>query len=415
MIMQPQRALIPNFSRFYRHIQPLRLGAPKRNGPLGDLRGLTMGGQAAMTEQAVGDLERTLVDRLFGGQGGCVAVANTTLGLMLSIRHAAAVAGRPAGFALMPSFAPACVAQAALWAGLTPLLCDIDARTWSASPAAEAVLLARFGAEDSVVVPCAPFGNCIDLDRYADVAQAHGVGVVVDAGAALGARDAFGDGFGTGSTLLSVFSAPGAKPFAAAAGGIIQSADPALVATLRQVVNEGVAARLNDAAPRLHARMSDTSARKARQALDRMPQAALHHASLAARYQDMLSGVTFQAQTGQQQVHPFMPVLLPSDIAARRGEIVSSLAMCGINTGTYLSPHLAEHPLFRGNVRAGSLTVTADVAARILVLPMTDEMDAADVDEIAEALNETLASLRARRARRNADRIVAEVPFGAGA
>jgi dTDP-4-amino-4,6-dideoxygalactose transaminase len=141
----------------------------------------------------------------------------------------------------------------------------------------------------------------------------------------------------------------------------------------------------------------------------------LHQASLAARYRARLSGVTFQDQTGQLQAHPFMPVLLPPDVAARRGEIVSTLAMCGINTGTYLSPHLAEHPLFRGNIRAGSLTVTADVAARILVLPITDEMDAGDADEAADALNETLASLRARRARRNADRIVADVPFGAGA
>jgi dTDP-4-amino-4,6-dideoxygalactose transaminase len=413
--MQPQRALIPDFSRFYRHIPHLRLGAPKRNGAAGDLRGLELGGLATINDTSVDALERALVDRLFGGQGGCVAVANTTLGLMLSIRHAAAVAGRPGGFALMPSFAPAAVAQAALWAGLTPLLCDIDPRTWSASPAAEAVLLARFGAEISVVVPCATFGNCLDLDRYADVAQAHGVGVVVDAGVALGARDAFGDGFGTGSTLISVFSVPGTKPFAAAAGGIIQSGDPALVATLRQVVDEGVAARVNDAAPRLHARMSGTSAQKARDSLDRMPEATAHQAGLAARYRARLEAVTFQQQTGQQQAHPFMPVLLPSDIAARRGEIVSSLAMCGINTGTYLSPHIAEHPLFHGNVRAGLLTVTEDIAARILVLPMTEEMDTADVDEAADALNETIASLRARRARRAADRIVAEVPFGADA
>jgi dTDP-4-amino-4,6-dideoxygalactose transaminase len=413
--MQPQRALIPGISKFYRHIAPLRLGALKRNGLAGDLRGLQAADVAATTGSAVGELEQALVDRLFGGQGGCVAVANTTLALMLSIRHAAIVAGRPGGLALMPSFAPAAVAQAALWAGLTPLLCDIDARTWSASPAAEAALLARFGAEISVVVPCATFGNCIDLDRYADVAQAHGVGVVVDAGVALGARDGFGDGFGTGSTLLSVFAVPGAKPFAAAAGGVIQSADPALVATLRQVVNDGVAARLNDAAPRLHAGMSDASARKARESLDLMPAAALHQAGLAARYHAQLTDVTFQAQSGRAQAHPFMPVLLPPDIAARRGEIVSSLAMCGINTGTYLSPHIAEHPLFRGNVRAGSLTVTEDVAARILVLPMTGEMDAADVDEAADALNEIMASLRGRRARRAADRIVAEVPFSAGA
>ena len=74
--------------------------------------------------------EAALIERLFNGQGGCVTVNNATIGLMLAM--AEAIGGRPSGrrYALMPSFTFAATAQAALWVGLTPLLCDVDPNTW---------------------------------------------------------------------------------------------------------------------------------------------------------------------------------------------------------------------------------------------------------------------------------------------
>jgi hypothetical protein len=42
-------------------------------------------------------------------------------------------------------------------------------------------------------------------------------------------------------------------------------------------------------------------------------------------------------------------------------------------------------------------------------------MTEADVDHVADTMNETLAALRARRRRRFADAIVAAAPVGAGA
>ena len=52
--------------------------------------------------------------------------AAPTLGLMLAIRHAVGENADRRRYALMPSFTFAAAAQAALWSGLTPLLCDIE-------------------------------------------------------------------------------------------------------------------------------------------------------------------------------------------------------------------------------------------------------------------------------------------------
>ncbi|MGH1573434.1 DegT/DnrJ/EryC1/StrS family aminotransferase [Methylobacterium sp. P31] len=93
------------------------------------------------------ELEQALVREMFGGVGACLTVSNATLGLMLAIRQAvdatrplrtqSAAAKRARTYALMPAFTFAATAHAALWCGLTPLLCDIDPASWIACPEAE--------------------------------------------------------------------------------------------------------------------------------------------------------------------------------------------------------------------------------------------------------------------------------------
>src|SRR5580698_4252213 len=100
--------------------------------------------------------EQEMLERFFGGEGACTTVCNATIGLMLAIKDAVgeAVGEQPAGqFALMPSFTFAATAHAALWCGLTPLLCDIDRETWLPDATAENVLLERYGDEIAVIVP----------------------------------------------------------------------------------------------------------------------------------------------------------------------------------------------------------------------------------------------------------------------
>ena len=79
--------------------------------------------------------EEDMLDRFFGGEGACTTVCNATIGLMVAIKEAIGEAAgvQPSGkFALMPCFTFAATAHAALWCGLTPLLCDIHPMNWAA-------------------------------------------------------------------------------------------------------------------------------------------------------------------------------------------------------------------------------------------------------------------------------------------
>src|SRR5436309_1809772 len=68
--------------------------------------------------------EEAATARLFGGRGASLTVANATLGLMIALKDAVGEGG--GRLAVMPALTFAATAEAAWWAGLTPLVCDVD-------------------------------------------------------------------------------------------------------------------------------------------------------------------------------------------------------------------------------------------------------------------------------------------------
>jgi dTDP-4-amino-4,6-dideoxygalactose transaminase len=329
--------------------------------------------------------EASLTERWFGGRGGSLAVNNATIGLMLAIRDAA-MPGPRRRYALMPSFTFAATAHAAIWAGLTPLLCDIDERTWAADAAAEDELLRRHADEIACVVPHACFGNAIDLERYARLASELGVGVVVDAAAGLGSTGAAGDPFGAGFRHAIVYSMHATKTFATAEGGVIHTGDPDRLARLRAMSDFGFGEARSATMPGLNAKLSEIGALLALAKLDDLDRVVEHRGRLVECYRDALDGFGFQQPTGTRQAHQFAAVVLPQGLGERRAEIAARLEARGIGTRHYFSPHLAQQPYFGEVCETGPLDVTDRVASHILSLPLSDEMTPEEVEVVAAAL-----------------------------
>ena len=220
------------------HKLPLIAPRPPRLSEMRDaLRSIEDHGVFTNGGPVVRRFEAAALDHFFDGDGACLAVANATLGLMLAIREARR--SHSGTLALIPSFTFAATAHAAIWAGLTPVLCDMDPQSWAASAEAEEAALRRYGDRIAVVVPYDTFGAAIDLDRYDRLAERHGVGVVVDAAASLGSLDAAGRGFGRGTRFAAVYSMHATKTFATAEGGLVYSADAGRIETLRRMHNFG--------------------------------------------------------------------------------------------------------------------------------------------------------------------------------
>ena len=337
--------------------------------------------------------EQELASSIFH-EGQCLTVCNATIGLMMAIRD---VIGddRPAErrYALMPSFTFAATAQAALWCGLTPLLCDIDAETWLPSAASEEALLREYAGQIAVVVPYATFGNNLDLARYQAVSERHSVPIVVDAAASLGSIDQNGRSFGAGFAWPVVFSMHATKLFSTGEGGVILSSDPECISRLRSMGSFGFEESRSATMLGLNSKLTEVGALTALLQLHRFSDVVHQRDALSRRYESELSSeFVMQRLAGHYQARAFESVLLPRHLASFRNDIVDQLRARGVGAATYFSPHLAEQPYFKKHAVAGKLPCTEDIASRVLTLPLFDGMTPQQVTRVVEALREVTAS-----------------------
>ena len=236
----------------------------------------------------------------------------------------------------MPSFTFAATAHAALWCGLTPLLCDIHPTNWAPDPAAESELLTRYAGKVAMVMPYATFGYPIDLEHYKKLAAQLGVPVVVDAAASLGTSDEHGHGFGSGFNGSVVYSMHATKSFAVGEAGLIYSADPDRIAKLRAMCNFGFGEPRTATMAGLNGKLSEVGALLGRLRLADYDSVLAHRAALFNRYRDALPELQFQLKAPGTQAHQFVPALLPSGLGGRRVAIRAELANQGIAHGNLL-------------------------------------------------------------------------------
>jgi dTDP-4-amino-4,6-dideoxygalactose transaminase len=367
------------------NIPLVRPAPPQLSLAVDELRSLEQSGIFSNYGPVNTRFEEEMLERFFGGEGACVTVCNATIGLMLAIKEAVGDVA-PGQFALMPAFTFAAAAHAALWCGLTPLLCDINSQTWAADPEAESDLLARYAGKVAIAMPYATFGYNIDLERYQRITSQLGVPVVVDGAASLGTFDAQGRGFGSGFAGSVVYSMHATKSFAVGEAGLIYSADKDRIARLRTMSSFGFGEPRTATMAGLNGKLSEVTALLGRLRLRDYDSITQYRAQLANRYRAMLPELEFQVQAPGIQAYQFVPALLPRELSGRKAAIREELASRGIATGAYFSPHLMEQPYFQKTSVAGPLPVSDDVSARMISLPLFDTMTYQEVSQVVEEL-----------------------------
>ena len=331
------------------------------------------------------ELERRLLDEQFGGVGHLCTVANATLGLILAL---ATVRSAATTHVVMPSFTFAATPHAALWNGLTPYFVDIDADRWQADPVAVEEAVSELGEERVVVMPYATFGAPLELAPYARL-QGRGVSLVVDAAASLGARP---EHEGQAWPMVSgpvVFSMHATKSFPVGEGGVVWSTRESTIEELRRRGNFGFDQERSAALLGLNSKLTETMAAVGLATLDRTSERTARRRGVREAYADALRdrellGAGWRMQAGSDASAPqFMSLLVP-DGRSRDG-VAERLARGGISSRTYFSPACHQQALFADCPR-GALTVTEDVAARVISLPLWPDMSPAQVECVVEGL-----------------------------
>ena len=319
----------------------------------------------------------------FAAYIGCrhaVGVGSGTDALVIALR----ALGLPPGtlVATVSHTAVATVAAIEL-AGLTPLLLDIDPKTYTLAPAALERAF-RSGQSIGAVIAVHLYGQAADLDAIAPLARRHGAKLIEDCaqshGATLGSRrlGSIGD--------IACFSFYPTKNLGAVGdGGAVLANDDGLAVRLRELREYGWRERYISAIPGMNTRLDPIQAAVLRVKLASLDRANARRAAIAARYDRGLAktGLSLPARRsgGTHVFHQYV-VRTPQRDALR-----ATLDRAGIGTTIHYPVPVHLQPAYRGRVALdpGGLGESERAAREILSLPMFPELSAAAAARVIAA------------------------------
>jgi dTDP-4-amino-4,6-dideoxygalactose transaminase len=345
---------------------------------------VTQGPKVAEFEQAVA--------RYCGAQHA-VAVSNCTTALHLALL----VAGvGPGDEVICPSMSFIATCNSIRYTGATPVFAEVDPQTYNLDPDAAA---AKMTPRTKAILVVHQIGLPAEIDRFAALADAHGLAIVEDAACAIGSGYR-GRNIGSHSDLVC-FSFHPRKVITTGEGGMVttqradfaerlrllrqhgMSVSDAVRHSSRQVVNEQY----------LHVgynyRMTDIQAAIGIEQMRRLPWIVERRRTLAARYTLALQrhpwlraplvpdGAEPNFQSYAVQLLPGAPLsrdglmqgLLEQGIATRRGIMLA-----------HLEPACADLP-------ATSLPRSESASSSSLLLPLFPQMTDAEQQQVIAALH----------------------------
>jgi dTDP-4-amino-4,6-dideoxygalactose transaminase len=349
----------------------------------------SMGPTVEAFEQAFAD---------FCGARHAIAVSNGTAALHLAFLACECGLGDEV---ILPSLNFVAAANSVGHTGATPVFCDIrgvhdlnlDTADVEAaiSPSTKAILVLHYGG-----YPC-------DMDAVSAIADRHGLAVIEDAAHAPGATWR-GRMCGT-IGRVGCFSFFSNKNLPVGEGGMIVTDDAGVADRVRLLRSHGMTTLTWDR-HRGHAHSYDVVAQGFNYRLDevraavglvqlsRLQAGNAARARIADRYRELLDGaeglVLPFADAGDGSSHHLAVVVLPE--GANRVRAQELIRQRGIQTSVHYPPiHRFSAYADQPGAQRG-LAVTDAVAGRVLTLPLYPHMDAAQVEDVAAALLESLAT-----------------------
>jgi perosamine synthetase len=324
-----------------------------------------------------------------GSGTNVLALSSCTAALHLALNAAGVGAGDEV---IVPALTFAATAAAVCHAGAIPRFADVDPQTFAlTSETVERQLNARTRAViavDFAGVPC-------DLGPIERLLAGRPVVIIEDAAHALGARWA-GTPVGARAPYTG-FSFSATKHVAACSGGALSYRDAGEHALLTELSDVGLAngsyARsIADGAPPIQEvrrvgyryAINDVAAAIAVAQIENIDEIIAQRRALAARYSANLGAAgngCFQLVRIPAEAEPscyIMPVSVP---AALRDKLRAYLAQAGVDTSVHY-PNLLEQPAFRG--MPGCAPAAARASARLVSLPLHNNMSVDDVDRVCE-------------------------------
>lgn len=327
-------------------------------------------------------LEALASDEL--GVDHVLAVSSGDAGLMLLLRALDLAAGSPC---FVADFTFQSTVNAPVWAGLRPVLVDVDPHTFCMDPGALAEAVARHPGP-GVVLPTHTFGNPCDVEALEAVAASAGLRLVFDAAHAYGSRRAGASSGALGEA--AVFSLSATKLVTSAEGGLIATDDADLADRLRYLRGYGFQHDYRSVAIGMNGKMSELHAALGELTLARIGDAVARRQEIVARYRSGLGDAV-----GWQVVAP-ADVCTYKDVSVVVGseapEVGEAMAAAGIATKRYFVPLHEQRPY--AAFADGPLPVSRRLHETSLCLPAFGELTDEQIDRVCSCLLTSVSTER---------------------
>lgn len=266
-------------------------------------------------------------------------------------------------------------------AGCTPVFADIDPDTCTLDPTKIEALITE---KTSAIVPVHVYGTLADTEAIEAIASKHGLKVFYDAAHAFGVKK---DGVGVANFgNASMFSFHATKVFHTVEGGAVAFNDSSLekplelerdfgivdADTIDTVGSNGKMSEFHAAMGLCNLRLVDAEIAKRRHVVERYRS----HLENAAGIR------LLKPQKGVTSNYAYFPVIFDG-YRMNRDEIAAKLIANGINPRKYFYPLTNSFACYRDCVGASNTPVAANIASRVLTLPLYGDLCDEDIDRIA--------------------------------
>jgi len=343
------------------------------DGFLSDARAILESGRLSLGPY-VERLEAAVVPWV--GPGQVAAVSNCSDGLIAavwSIRD-------PGAEVIVPGFTYLATWQAVIWAGMTPVVADVDERGLLDPAAVEAAV----GPRTRAILGVHLAGHPADLAGLRAIADRHGLALLFDSAHAFGARWVDGP-VGSGGDV-EVFSIGPTKQLGVNEGGLVVANDPSIAERIRRFATQGHQLGQLDALEMgMNLRMPELSAALALRALPQLDERLAARAALHERYRTAWCDLPLTVpgpRDGERSAHKDSLVFV--DDAALRDPLREHLAAVGVATKPYYDPAIPDLTAFTG--RVASAERSRDLATRSFAVPIHGRMAQGDVERVTAAL-----------------------------
>lgn len=313
----------------------------------------------------------------------CIAVCNATIGQILVLK-----ALELEGEIILPSFTFISTAHACLWLNLKTVFCDIDKATLTIDVQKAERLITK---DTSAIIGVHLFGNICDLKGLENICKKHRLRLIFDAAHAFGCQ--FGNtpigSFGN----AEIISFHATKFFSTFEGGVILTNDDELGNRLRFLRNFGFRGYDDVKSLGINAKMSESSAAMGLASLSSLASRSERLKNIFSIYQKNIStipGITLVPVGTRGRSNYFYVVVLVDEkkFGVSRDMLLYVLCKENIFARRYFYPgcHRMEPYAHLYPAAYKRLTITEEVAKKVLCLPSNLEDPEKDINTIASII-----------------------------